>query len=157
MTLCQIEKLIRSIKRNLPTKYDLARLAESFIELLQKKTQIIISVSDDNTVKIWDTADGSVIHTLKGHTRSITHVALSPDGLRIVSGSRDETIKIWDAVNGSLLRTLTGHTGEVLNVIYSPDSLRIVSGGWDSTIKIWDAVNGSLLHTLTGILNWFRV
>ena len=31
------------------------------------------------------------------HSRSITSVAYSPDGTKIVSGSRDKTIKVWDA------------------------------------------------------------
>lgn len=35
--------------------------------------------------------------TLRGHTGSVTSVAFSPDGRRIVSGSNDHTLKVWDA------------------------------------------------------------
>jgi FOG: WD40 repeat len=34
--------------------------------------------------------------TLKGHTKYITHVAISQDGMYLVSGSGDKTIKFWD-------------------------------------------------------------
>ena len=30
------------------------------------------------------------------HSRGITSVAFSPDGIKIVSGSADKTIKVWD-------------------------------------------------------------
>ncbi len=143
-------KLIKTIRQNLPEKYDLAKLLEPFVKLLQKKPPVIVSGSHDNTIKIWDTADGSLLHTLKGHTNSIWSIAISPDGLRIVSGSNDKTIRIWNADNGSLLQTLTGHNSTIYSVAISPDSLRIVSGSHDETIRIWNAVNGSLLHTLKG-------
>ena len=35
------------------------------------------------------------------HSLSITSVAFSPDGTKIVSGSYDQTIKVWDIVNWS--------------------------------------------------------
>ncbi len=33
--------------------------------------------------------------TVKGHSGSVSSVAFSPDGKRIVSGSRDTTLKVW--------------------------------------------------------------
>ena len=36
---------------------------------------------------------------MKAHIGTITSVAFSPDGTKIVSGSWDKTIKVWDAVN----------------------------------------------------------
>lgn len=39
--------------------------------------------------------------TLKGHWASVTSVAISPDGTRIVSGSRDNLVKIWNAATGA--------------------------------------------------------
>jgi WD40 repeat protein len=47
-------------------------------------------------VKVWAVATGREELALKGHTDSVTSVAISGDGQRIVSGSRDGTVKVWD-------------------------------------------------------------
>ncbi len=34
---------------------------------------------------------------MNAHSQSITSVAFSPDGTKLVSGSDDQTIKVWDS------------------------------------------------------------
>ena len=40
----------------------------------------LASCSWDSTVRVWDTASGKVLFTLKGHTSSVYTVALLPNG-----------------------------------------------------------------------------
>ena len=42
---------------------------------------------------VWSLATGKCVHTLEGHTREVTCVALSPDGTTVVSGSWDATLR----------------------------------------------------------------
>ena len=86
----------------------------------------------------------------KGHSSSISSVAISPDGKTIVSGSWDKTIKIWDMQSGEYLHTLEGHMDSVYSIAISPDGNRMVSGSSDETIKIWDMQSGEYLNTLEG-------
>jgi WD40 repeat protein len=39
---------------------------------------------------------GLLSKKMNAHSQSITSVAFSPDGTKIVSGSDDQTIKVWD-------------------------------------------------------------
>ena len=64
-----------------------------------------------NTVKIWDSATGKELFSLKGHAGEVTSVAFSPDGQRLASGSVDQTVKIWDSATGKELFALKGHAG----------------------------------------------
>jgi len=51
-------------------------------------------------VKVWDAQNGDELLSLKGHTGTVTCVAFSPDGARIVTGSEDTTLKVWDTRTG---------------------------------------------------------
>ena len=44
---------------------------------------------------------GLLSEKTNAHSSTITSVAFSPDGTKIVSGSYDKTIKVWDIVNWS--------------------------------------------------------
>ncbi|RYP06507.1 hypothetical protein DL765_009461 [Monosporascus sp. GIB2] len=93
----------------------------------------------DNTVRIWDANSGKELRKLEGHSRSVTSVAFSPDGSRVISGSYDYTVKIWDAKFGKEVRKLEDHNDYVRSIIFSLDSSRIASGSYDNTVRIWDA------------------
>ncbi|KAL8998435.1 MAG: hypothetical protein Q9188_006099 [Gyalolechia gomerana] len=104
----------------------------------------IASGSDDETVKLWDTATGDLQKTLVDHSDRVT------DGKRIASGSNDKTIKLWDTVTGDLQKTSAGHSDRVSAVAFSPDGKRIASGSDDKTVKLWDTATGDLQKMLAG-------
>ncbi len=93
---------------------------------------------------------GPLIRTLTGHGDSVSAVAISPDGQRVVSGSLDNTLKVWNLATGEEERTLTGHGDSVNAVAISPDGQRVVSSSRDKTLKIWKLVTGKEERTLTG-------
>jgi len=64
----------------------------------------IISGSDDSTLKVWDIETGKLLHTLKGHSSSVTAVVLTENGRRVISSSHDKTIKLWDIESGKLIK-----------------------------------------------------
>jgi WD40 repeat protein len=110
----------------------------------------LASGSLDNTIKLWNVADGRELRTLMGHRSWVFSVAFSPDGHALASGSADETVKLWDVASGQLLRTLTAHTEGVTSVSFSPDGQILACGNGDNTIKLWDVVSGRELRSLVG-------
>src|SRR5207248_701774 len=59
-------------------------------------------------IKVWDTASGAELQTLKGHRGTVLCLAFSPDGERIISGSSDHTARVWNAATGDEILTLEG-------------------------------------------------
>ena len=55
----------------------------------------IASGGYDDTVRVWNAADGSHPYTYTGHSSGVLAVAWSPDGTRIASGGLDGTVQVW--------------------------------------------------------------
>jgi hypothetical protein len=113
------------------------------------------------TLNVWNAATGVLKHTLKNHNGSLTSLAMSNDGRRIVSGSAEDwdvtrsvwrrnTVKVWDAGTGQKILTLEGHSGRVSSVAISSDGRRMVSGSDDGAIRVWDVATGQEIHTFEG-------
>lgn len=110
----------------------------------------LASVSNDNTVKLWDALTGKELLTLQGHTSAVSAVAFSPDGKRLASASWG-MLKLWDVANGQEVLTLTGRqTGGVNGLAYSPNGKHLASVSGDGTVRVWDALTGKNLLTLNG-------
>ena len=79
------------------------------------------------------------MNRLEGHRNSVSSVAFSPDGQRLVSGSSDNTLWLWDAQTGAPIgQPLAGHGYKVYSVAFSPDGQRIISGSNDQMLRLWD-------------------
>jgi len=97
---------------------------------------------------------GPLLRTLKGHSGSVSAVAVTPDGRRAVSASWDQTLKLWDLERGEEIRTLKGHSEWVNAVAVTPDGRRAVSASRDKTLKVWDMERGEEIRTLKGHSAW---
>jgi len=55
----------------------------------------IASAGADGTVRLWETAGGREILTLRGHHDRVHGVAFSPNGAHLASASADGVVRIW--------------------------------------------------------------
>ena len=88
---------------------------------------------------IWDIKDdahGSILFTLDD-MNSITAIAFSPDGKRIVTGDDGHLVRIWDAETGKEIVSYRGHWFPVTAVAFSPDGGQIVSESADKDVFVW--------------------
>ncbi|KAJ6255789.1 hypothetical protein Dda_9470 [Drechslerella dactyloides] len=112
--------------------------------------KLLASASEKYKIRLWDTATGSPLRTLDGHTSWVNAAAFSPSDKLMASGSHDTTVKLWNTATGALLQTLEGHKSKVQTVAFSPDGGLLASGSDDKTIRFWNAVTGAPLRTLEG-------
>lgn len=108
------------------------------------------SGSDDNTVQVWEVANGRCLRELEGHTNRVWSVACSPDGGLALSGSSDRTVRVWGVATGACLRVLKGHTDRVESVAYSLDGSLALSGSSDQRVRVWEVASGRCLQVLNG-------
>jgi hypothetical protein len=67
------------------------------------------SGSEHAMISLWDTSTRALLRILKCDD-TVTYLAFSRDGGRLVSGSIDGTIDLWDADSGALLEQVPGDT-----------------------------------------------
>jgi WD40 repeat protein len=119
-----------------------------------------VSVSLDDTIRIWNMETGEFVHVLEGHENGVAGVTASADGQRIATSDRSGTVKVWDVESGEELatRSMVGGPAETKDTSLVAQlaqetrrpvvlPLRFVAGGKllataDSlghAVKIWDA------------------
>jgi len=126
--------------------------------------QFALSGSWDNTLRLWDLAQGTMARRFVGHTKDVLSVAFSADNRQIVSGSRDKSIKLWNTL-GECKYSIDGegsHNEWVTCVRFSPNTQNplIVSSGMDKAVKVWNLSTCRLktnLHGHTGYVNTVTV
>ena len=86
--------------------------------------RMIATVSQDETVRLWDAVAGKLIMTLEGHTDEVWGVAFSPDGKTLASVGDDKVALLWDVQTGDL-KIKTEELDDLLwGVAFSPDGIR---------------------------------
>ncbi|MBW4613408.1 MAG: CHAT domain-containing protein [Desmonostoc vinosum HA7617-LM4] len=117
--------------------------------------KMLASASDDNTVKLWNTATGKEIKTLFGHTNIINDVRFSPDGKILASASYEGTVKLWNIDTGQVINTFTtGHANAAMGISFSPDGKILASAYGDKTVRLWDTATGREIKILYGHTDW---
>ena len=108
----------------------------------------LATASLDNTVKIWNVADGRHVGTLKGHGDGVAFVEFLKDG-RLATASLDKTLKLWSA-EGELKTTFAGHQDYLSCAAASRNGALLASGAFDKTVRLWSVESGAQLAVLTG-------
>lgn len=105
----------------------------------------LVSVGNDNAIRLWDAATGKALAKLDGHTGWVGSVVVTPDGAKAVTAGGDNVIRVWDLKSGKEVARLEGHAVAVRGLALTADGKTLVSGGSDKTCRAWDLSTGKEL------------
>ena len=74
---------------------------------------MLASGSSDETIRVWDIANGTQLKCLQGHQDSVNVVLFDRSDKMLISGSGDKAIRFWDVKSGQCLKVM-----EMNEVIY---------------------------------------
>jgi WD40 repeat protein len=105
--------------------------------------------SSDNSIRILDIGDYSLVKQINTHTNSVFSVRYSPDNSFLISAGRDAHIRRF-VVNDDYLEKdyVVGHMYTINNIEFSPDGKHFVTCSMDKSIKVWDAEGLKLLKVI---------
>ena len=131
---------------------------------------MLVSGSDDRSIRLWDVATGTLLHILKSpNLFYVEDMEFSPDGktVAVLVDLQDSNIYLFDVETGERVLNFTifrlpplgaqwpkflptEHTRSVRNLMFSPDGKSIITTGYDDTIRFWDSQTGTHLRVLRG-------
>jgi WD40 repeat protein len=84
---------------------------------------------------------------LSGHASTVTSVAWSPDGRRLVSTSGDRTVRLWNPDTGACVRNcLGGGLWPIRAVAFDLTGDRLVVAS-SLAVTVWHAETGQILDS----------
>eukprot|EP00736_Rhodelphis_marinus_P011354 Rmarinus@m.18557 len=116
------------------------------------KANVLVTASDDDTVRFWSVESGGCMAEVEGTTASFQ------DGSKLVAtGSQEGRVNLWDTSTlvTRCVRVMEGHTDRICNVSFSPiaASHLLASGSDDRSARLWNFQTGECLHELKGHTN----
>jgi platelet-activating factor acetylhydrolase IB subunit alpha len=118
---------------------------------------LIVSGSDDASIRIWDILTGRCERALTGHTNAVNDLAFNAKGNQLLSCSSDMTAKLWDfGQTYSCLRSFAGHDHSITTIAFTADNM-FLTGSRDSLIKLWEPETAQCIHSFRGHEDWVRM
>ncbi len=103
----------------------------------------VLSAGLDSKLLLWQAAGVRAVE-LKGHSHSVSGIAVSGDGGLACSCSYDKSIRFWDiarsGLSGRESQCLKGHKAPVMEIAWRQSVL--ASGSRDGTLILWDVLKG---------------
>ena len=115
----------------------------------------LITVSQDETARIWDPKTGQTQNILRPETGPVREAFFSIDSSRVITASGEESMTLWDSKKGSLMHKFENLGSRVVKVIFNPDGNKIVAITEGGNLHLWEAAPWRL-EDLPGdsILSW---
>jgi WD40 repeat protein len=118
---------------------------------------LLVSVGNDQVIRLWRTDTGEAIHQWPAHERHIYSAVFHPDGKHLLTGDLLGKIHVWNLEDRSLVRTFDGSTlygpnkgqnaefGGVRSLAISPNGSEVYAAGTHKGSNPFGAVHEPLL------------
>jgi WD40 repeat protein len=123
--------------------------AEQILGLAFSDTNTLVSVSLDQTVKIWDVATGKVIHSAKMQVAKKFEFALAPRPESLVADTSFGKARLWNYQTGEVLETFEPGDSWASTVAFTPNGKSLVIGTEKGVLRVMDVAT----RTVTRIVD----
>ncbi len=103
----------------------------------------------DGVVRLWNMTNGSLQHTLPGHSGRIEILEYGHDGAYVYArGFSDTGIRAWNPATGTVAYTLA-HSNAPEGLAQSPDGSLLATSSFAGPVFLWNSLDGSSAGTIS--------
>jgi WD40 repeat protein len=96
----------------------------------------IATASADNTIKLFNLADGQPGKVLAGHAAAVSGLQFSPDSAKLFSSSLDKSVRVWNVADGAAAGRFDVPAA-VNGIALSVDASKIILACADNLVRIF--------------------
>ncbi|XP_043840432.1 telomerase protein component 1 [Dromiciops gliroides] len=120
------------------------------------KDTILVSCSNDGSVRLWDLVSNQQLGQFLGHQSAVSTVVAVEE--HVVSVDRDGVLKVWD-LRGVELTSIPAHLGPISHCVATQEprpagqpgsELLVITAGLDGATRLWHPLLVLQTHTLLG-------
>jgi len=132
-----------TITRSLPPQHDVV-----YSSVFNRAQQLLATISENQSVRIWDIRDGKTLSELKGHAPRLMQAFYSKDK-RTIHALTDKGDYNWNPATGRLIGR-DSIRGWITARPWDPAGERLVTVQTPNIAIVWNARTGQALTTLRG-------
>lgn len=124
---------------------------------LRTGDQMLATASEDQTIRLWNLAEGAEVRRLGPVEFPVLGVAWSPDGSLLATAEGDENrltkpglIKLWNPESGELTRSFPPLEKGATDVAFTADGSRLLATGLDEHVTVFEVAAGTALGFFGG-------
>ncbi len=116
--------------------------ANPSIALSPDGTRLALGSTNDNVLRIFDTATGAIVREFSDPTKGALSVAFSPDGHNVAAGSYDSYVRVWSLLTGDLVRGIPLRDLDMAFSTAFHPRLPLIASGSYRHVRLWNAASG---------------
>jgi len=111
-------------------------------------TNTLVSVSLDQTAKIWDVATGRMRHSVEVRFGTPTRFALAPGHSPLAADTAFGKARLWNYETGEILKTFAPGDSGASALAFTPDGKSLVLGTEKGVLRLMDVVSWTATRTI---------
>jgi WD40 repeat protein len=145
----QVSQVSQSSKTSQERPRNLAEQPQAIYALTYSPDSKRLAVAGfDDKVRLFETAQGGLLHEWDAPGQDIRALTFSPDGLRLAAAGRIGTVRIWDVESGQQAADIRASTRKICALAYSPDGKILAAAGLQRIVRLLDPATGKVVVDL---------
>jgi WD40 repeat protein len=122
--------------------------AAQILGLCFSDTNTLVSISLDQTAKVWDVESGKLLHTAELALGKQVRFAIAPGHPSLAADSSFGKARLWNYQTGELLKTFEPNDSWVSALAFTPDGKLLVIGTDKGVVRVMDVAEWKVMRTI---------